>query len=62
MVKKSDLVAATGKYGVDAAHAEKAVDAVLTALRNAPTGVMVFREVEGRSVSPDKRRTIFMCG
>ena len=55
---KQDLIAAVGKHGVD----EKAFNAVLDALRAAPTSVMVFREVEGRSVSPDKRKTIFMCG
>lgn len=57
MTKKDVLVAAS-KHGVD----EKAVDAVFNALRASPTSVLVFREVEGRSVSPDKRKTIFMCG
>ncbi len=61
-MQKKDLVAATAKHGLDQAHAEKAVDAVFAALRAAPTGVLVFREVEGRSVPVDKRRTIFMCG
>ncbi len=61
-MKHTDLVVAAEKHGVDKAHATKAVDAVLAALRNAPTAVMVFREVEGRSAAPDKRRTIFMCG
>lgn len=61
-MNKTDLVAAAGKAGLDKAHAEKAVDAVLSALRHAPTSVMIFREVEGRSVAPDKRKTIFMCG
>lgn len=55
---QKDIVAATKKHGVD----EKAVEAVLAALRSAPTSVLVFRETEGRSVSPDKRKTIFMCG
>jgi len=57
-----DLVAATAKKGLDHAQAERAVDAVLSALREAPTGVLVFRETEGRSVPADKRKTIFMCG
>ena len=61
-MKKADLVAVAAKHGLDHAHAEKAVDAVFAALRAAPTGVLVFREVEGRSVPADKRRTIFMCG
>lgn len=55
---KKDLIAAVGKHGVD----EKALNTVLDALRAAPTGVMIFREVEGRSVSANKRKTIFMCG
>ncbi|MBB4100431.1 hypothetical protein [Sphingomonas kyeonggiensis] len=59
---KKDLVAAATKKGLDHTHAERAVDAVLGALRDAPTGVLVFRETEGRSVPADKRRTIFMCG
>ena len=61
-MNKADLVAVAGKHGLDKDHAAKAVDAVFAALRSAPTGVMVFREVEGRSVPADKRRTIFMCG
>lgn len=55
---KKDIITAAGKHGVD----EKAVEAVFAALRAAPTSVLVFHEVEGRSVAPDKRKTIFMCG
>jgi hypothetical protein len=58
---RKDLIDAVGKYGLDH-DAEAAVDAVFSAIRNAPTGVMVFREAKGRSVSPERRKTIFMCG
>lgn len=61
-MKRADLVTATARHGIDTDHADRAVDAVLAALRNSPIGVMVFREVDGRSVPADKRRTIFMCG
>ncbi|HEX4693573.1 hypothetical protein [Sphingomonas sp.] len=61
-MQKSDLVAAVEKHGLDRGHAQKAVDAVFDALRDAPTGVLVFRQTEGRSVPADRRRTIFMCG
>jgi hypothetical protein len=62
MNNSNDLVDAVVKQGLDHEHAEKAVAAVLAALRESPTATMVFRKTEGRSVAPDARRTIFMCG
>jgi hypothetical protein len=62
MKLSDDLVSAVVDEGIDRAHAEKAVSAVIGALRKSPRATMIFRKVDGRSVKPEDRRTIFLCG
>lgn len=57
-----DLLTAVANEGLDRNHAEKAVTAVLNAMRKSPKATMIFRKVSDRSAKPEDRRTIFLCG
>ena len=62
MKTTDDLVAAVERQGLSKPEATKAVQAVLEAARQSRTATLVFRKVDDQSVSPEQRRTIFLCG
>ena len=57
-----ELVAAVEREGLNGQDANRAVEAVLGALRKAEVATMIFRKVAERSAAPETRRTIFLCG
>lgn len=47
---------------LDAATAQRAVEAVVECLRQSNEATMILAKVPGKSVAPEDRRTIHLCG
>ena len=58
-----EIVSAVHKQtGLSEQDAEKAVNTVMSTLRQSTEATMIFRKVEGKSQSPEDRRTVHLCG